>query len=152
MKVTLATVATAEYEEFFAMLVAYHRELDQYENSEVDPVSPEDKGRASLDDIQTREFLWIIVNEERAGLIIASTLPDWPDATRLVASIIEFYVLPEHRRQGVGRAAIEALLSDHSQRGTALVEASILYLNEPARAFWCALGFDFRSVLTARKP
>jgi hypothetical protein len=47
---------------------------------------------------------------------------------------------------------VEALLAEHRRRGTALVEAGILSGNQPARAFWAALGFELRSLQTARRP
>jgi GNAT superfamily N-acetyltransferase len=83
---------------------------------------------------------------------VVRVFPDFPDDSRDVASIAEFTVLPAYRRRGVGRAAIEALLVAHRERGAFEVEAGILDGNAPAKAFWAALGFDVRSIVTARRP
>ena len=152
MRVTLTPVVETEYEDFFALLEPYHRELDGYEAPTADTTSAQDYRRATLADMHGRELLWFAVDGERAGLAIVLTLPDWPDGTRQVATILEFYVAPEQRRRGVGRAAVEALLAEHRGRGTALVEAGILSGNQPAQAFWAELGFQVRSLQTARRP
>ncbi len=152
MRVTLAATAEAEYEDFFALLEPYHSELDRYEQPGAGATSARDYRRATLADMRGRELLWITVDGERVGLAIVRTLPDWPDETQQVATVIEFYIVPEQRRRGVGRAAVEELLAEHRRRGTALVEAGILSDNQPARAFWAELGFEVRSVQTARKP
>jgi len=90
--------------------------------------------------------------DSRRRFAVVRTNADWPNDERAIASITEFYVLPEQRRRGVGRAAIEALLAEHRRRGTALVEAAILALNEPAREFWAGLGFEVEFLQTSRKP
>ena len=152
VNVTLAPVPQSEHDDFFAMAEAYFRELDRYDPMVADRGGIEGFRRATLDDAEGRELLWVLADGERAGLAVVRTLPDWPDETRTVASIAEFTVLPAHRRSGVGRAAVEALLAAHRRRGTALVEAEILRDNEPAKAFWAALGFEVQSIRTVRRP
>ena len=152
MNVTLAPLAGDERDQFFAMFERYHRELDRYDPMGPDPNTVDDYRRATLADMEGRELLWIVGGGEHAGLAEVRTLPDWPDNTRQIASILEFYVAPERRRRGVGRAAVKALLAEHRRRGTALVEAAILRDNEPAKAFWASLGFEVQSLQTARRP
>lgn len=152
MSVSLAAVAEREHDDFFAMFERYSLELAPY-----DPFGPEafdlpQYRRAVLADMEGRELLWIVEGGERAGFAMVRTSPDWPDASRSIASIVEFYVLPERRRAGAGRAAVEALLAEHRRRGTALVEAAVLRDNEGAKAFWAALGFDVQFLQTARRP
>ena len=95
---------------------------------------------------------WIVADGQRAGFIVVRTLLDWPDETRHIASIAEFYVLPRFRRAGVGTDAVEALLAEHRRRGTDEVEADILRDNEPARAFWARMGFEVQLYQTSRRP
>ena len=152
MNVTLAPVPSAQHDDFFAMAEAYLRELEPYDPMGADLGGIEAFRRATLDDAEGRELLWVLADGERAGLAVVRTLPDWPDESRTVASIAEFYVLPAHRGGGIGRAAVEALLAAHRRRGTALVEAEILRDNEPAQAFWAALGFEVQSIRTVRRP
>ncbi|MCK9487499.1 MAG: GNAT family N-acetyltransferase [Dehalococcoidia bacterium] len=149
--VALVPVPAEEYDEFFAMLATYHAELDTYDPHAED-WDAEVHRRAVLDDMEGREVSWVLADGERAGLLMVRVLPDWPDESREVASIAEFYVAPPFRRRGVGREAIVALLADHRARGTFEVEAGILALNEPARAFWASLGFEVRNIVTARRP
>jgi ribosomal protein S18 acetylase RimI-like enzyme len=152
-RIALVPVQPSEYDDFFAMFEVYHRELDPYDPSPwEDPHGVEEYRHATLTDMEGRELLWITSDGARAGFCVVRTNPDWPDASRDVAEIAEFYVVPECRRAGVGRAAVEALMAEHRRRGTHLVEAGILVRNEPARAFWASVGFEVVSLWTARKP
>lgn len=153
MKVRLVPVGEDQYDEFFAMMRPYMRELDAF-----DPLGPESdadfaqRRRRTLDDMDDRELLWIVADDERAGLMQVRTDERWLDPTQEVAQISEFYVLPAFRRRGVGSAAVEALLEEHRGRGTVEVQADILRDNAPARAFWARLGFETMMYLTARRP
>lgn len=149
--VSLTPVPVEEHDEFFDMLATYHTELDQYDPYATD-WDPEVHRRAILDDMDGREIAWILADGDRAGFLMVRLLPDWPDETREIASIAEFYVAPLFRRRGIGRAAIETLLAEHRALGTFEVEAGILVRNEPALAFWASLGFEARNVVTARRP
>lgn len=156
MAVTLAPIPPDERDDFFAMLATYQAELDQYDAHSA-AWDPEVHRRAieedlALPDSGGREISWVLVDGERAGFLMVRVLPDWPDESRDVASVAEFYIAPRFRRRGAGRAAIEALLADHRERGTFEVEAGILARNEPALAFWEAMGFEVRNVVTARRP
>lgn len=151
--VTLEQVARRDTAAFFAMVREYHRELDTYDPATIE--RPWDHARyeaAVRADMEGRDLLWILDGDERAGFAMLRTLPDWPDETRTVATIVEFYVAPSFRRRGIGTAAVEALLAEQRRRGTDEVEAGILRDNAPALAFWERLGFTVRFVQTARRP
>ncbi len=152
MDVRLAPIEEREYDDFFALMEVYQRELDPFDPAADDPWDSERHRAAVLDDMDGRELWWIEADGTRAGFVMVRLVDDWPQEERQIASIAEFYVLPEHRRRGVGTAAIHAVLADHRERGTYEVEASILPGNEAARAFWAALGFEVRSIITARRP
>ncbi|MSQ31127.1 MAG: GNAT family N-acetyltransferase [Dehalococcoidia bacterium] len=153
MTVTIAPVEARDLDAFFAMLRAYMAELDRYDPETADAPFDVDRYRDAMQqDTEGREFLWILEDGARAGLAIVRTLPDFPDDTRTVASIGEFYVTPAHRRRGVGTAAVEALLAEHRRRGTDEVGAGILAGNAPALAFWARLGFATRTIYTSRRP
>ena len=153
MAVTIVAVEARDLDTYFAMLRDYMAELDRYDPGAADAPFDFDGYRdAMLLDMERREFLWILDDGARAGLAIVRALPDFPDDTRTVASIGEFYVAPGARRRGVGTAAVEALLAEHRRRGTDEVEAGILAGNAPALAFWARLGFITRTVHTSRRP
>jgi ribosomal protein S18 acetylase RimI-like enzyme len=151
LTVTLEPVDATSREAFFALARDYHAELDAFE-VDARPWDFERWRAATLDDMEGRELLWIVRDGRRAGFALTRTLPDWPDESRMVCTIAEFYVVPAERRRGTGRAAVLALLAEHRRRGTSEVEAGILHRNAPALAFWEALGFRPHSVITTRRP
>ena len=61
-------------------------------------------------------------------------------AAGLFASIEDLYVRPEARRQGVGRALLEAAGRLCASRGVSYVEAQVE--DEVAAAFYSALGYE----------
>ena len=153
MTVTLEPVLFLDYDPFFDMLREYMAEMDRYDPSTQHTSFDVDLYiEAMLEDMDGREFIWILQDGQRAGMAIVRTLPDFPDDQRMVATIGEFYVLPAFRRQGVGSAAVDAILADHRERGTYEVEAGILRDNFLARAFWARMGFELRFYQTARRP
>jgi ribosomal protein S18 acetylase RimI-like enzyme len=150
--VALVAIAEADYDDFFAMLEVYDRELQAYETVEPNhEVEFATYRQAILDDMEGRELLWIMRGDDRAGFVMTRTSEDWPEGDPIM-SISEFYVVPHRRRNGVGRAAVERLLADHRDRGTFLVQASIMRENKAARDFWATLGFDVQFLQTSRKP
>jgi GNAT superfamily N-acetyltransferase len=153
MTVTLEPVVFLDYDPFFDMLREYMAEMDHYDPSTQHTSFDVDLYiEAMLEDMDGREFIWILQDGQRAGMAIVRYLPDFPDDQRMVATIGEFYVLPAFRRQGVGSAAVDAILADHRERGTYEVEAGILRDNFLARAFWARMGFELRFYQTARRP
>ena len=153
MTTRVEAVAIADYDAFFERLRAYMAEIDRYDPATADaPYDVERYIAAMREDMEGRDFLWILEDGARAGFAIVRTLPDFPDDRRTVATITEFTVWPAYRRRGIGAAAVRAILDDHRARGTFEVEAGILRDNEPARAFWARLGFELRFYQTARRP
>ncbi len=56
-------------------------------------------------------------------------------------SIAEFSVLPERRRDGIGRSIVEELAAKASAAGATHLEAKVHPDNGSALAFWLAAGF-----------
>jgi ribosomal protein S18 acetylase RimI-like enzyme len=56
-------------------------------------------------------------------------------------SIAEFSVVPEARRSGAGRAAVDALAALARAAGAAHLEAKVHLDNRQALPFWLAVGF-----------
>ncbi len=150
--VELRAVAPGEREAFFAMLADYLAELDAYELS-WDPAPPVEAYRDALDaDPDGQQVEWMIAGGQRVGFLITRVVPDWPDEQREIGEVIECYVEPAQRLDGVGRAAVEVWLARMRAQGVSAVEASVLWANTPARRFWERLGFERRSVQTLRRP
>ncbi|MBP1843506.1 putative acetyltransferase [Rhizobium petrolearium] len=69
-------------------------------------------------------------DSECIGLAFVNT---WsPSGQGTDFSIAEFYIVPDARRHGAGRAAATAVLRAHP----GLWELSVMALNTPAQAFW----------------
>ena len=150
--VELRAVAPGERETFLAMLADYLAELDAYELP-WDPAPPVEAYRAALDaDPEGQQIEWLVAGGDRVGFLITRVVPDWPEDAREVGEVIECYVEPGQRSRGVGRAAVEIWLERMREYGVASVEASVLWLNTPARRFWERLGFETRAVQTVRRP
>jgi len=149
VKVTLAAVVPADFDVFYARFDSYRRELDAFDACGPDTLPLARYREAHAEDGCDR--WWLLANGERSGLAIVRVVADWPDDRRQVAEILDLGVDGIARRRGVGRAAVEALRAHY--RGTvATVEASILAGNDPALAFWAALGFLPRAIQTSREP
>jgi predicted acetyltransferase len=56
--------------------------------------------------------------------------------------IAEFSVLPDRRRGGVGRAAVDAVAARARAEGVAYLEAKVHPNNREALPFWLAAGFS----------
>jgi GNAT superfamily N-acetyltransferase len=54
----------------------------------------------------------------------------------------DLFVLPEYRRQGIGRAILTKLAQIAVERGCGRLEWSVLDWNEPAQAFYRRMGAD----------
>jgi predicted acetyltransferase len=57
-------------------------------------------------------------------------------------SVAEFSVLPDRRRGGVGRVAVDALAARARSDGAAYLEAKVHPDNREALPFWLAVGFS----------
>ncbi len=141
--VELVPVADDELQALFALFADYWAELD-----EADPLTPLPYGvleycDALLDDREGRELLWLVARGARAGFALTRLDEDWPH-NALVAEVTEFYVLPQFRRGGVGRAAVTALAERCRALGATRLEADVLSGNDAARAFWRACGLATR--------
>lgn len=60
----------------------------------------------------------------------------------VVAEIDVLVVKSSYRRLGIGKRLVEAALEWASLAGASRTELGVHHFNEPARAFWTALGFE----------
>ena len=58
------------------------------------------------------------------------------------AEIVDIGILPELRRQGLGRTLLEACLAAAATRGARRMLLEVAVDNRPARALYAAAGFD----------
>lgn len=62
------------------------------------------------------------------------------------ATLISMWVAPSHRRKGVGRALVEAVLEWAAGRGAGTVRLMVTSENHAARRFYESLGFNLSGV------
>lgn len=63
----------------------------------------------------------------------------------------QFYVLPEYRKQGLGRAAIGMLMVGYFPPGSSII-LDVLANNPVGIAFWHSLGFKDYALTLERRP
>jgi len=64
-------------------------------------------------------------------------MPEWQRA----GYITQFYVVPEHRRQGVGQLMFDAILQWLASRGVSDVQLNVMEDNTLGNRFWRRHGF-----------
>ncbi|GGX38689.1 GNAT family N-acetyltransferase [Saccharospirillum salsuginis] len=114
----------------------------------------------ALDDAIRRLSKWLAneyschvyrVNGQIAGYVLyRSTDPDTEDHSDAVY-IRHFYIVPEFRGHGLGKAAF-ALLTEEVLPSETCITLEALVANPSGRAFWKALGFQEYSIRYERKP
>jgi len=60
---------------------------------------------------------------------------------RWEGAILDFYILPEHRRGGLGRKMLEEAIKEMKARGAQIITAEFPAQNKIASSFYDALGF-----------
>ncbi|HWQ15546.1 MAG TPA: GNAT family N-acetyltransferase [Roseiflexaceae bacterium] len=86
---------------------------------------------------------------ELAGYALYRVRHDEYDPQRPEVDIRQFFVLPERRGRGVGRAAFERMAAAHFPPGARLV-LEVLASNPAGRAFWGRLGFTVYATTLTR--
>lgn len=148
----LVPVDEDEVEELFTMFNAYWNELESYEPVAAEIMADANRRAEMVEGAEDQEWLWIELDGEHVGFMMLQTLYDEPLVGLRTQEVRDLYVEPFHRRKGLARAAVDALLVREREHGSSLVEANVLRDNAPALAFWESLGFAVRSHRTARRP
>ncbi len=92
--------------------------------------------RSIASELENQLSLWLV--EEREGVVVgyvgSQSVPPEADVMNVAVS-------PAYRRQGIGRALMEALISELSARGMESLTLEVRASNEAAIALYEALGF-----------
>jgi GNAT superfamily N-acetyltransferase len=112
------------------------------------------ENQMTLPELATRMKRWLnseyrgVLFEHRGGVVAYALYrsdPGW-------VYLRQFFVHRDYRRQGIGRAAIQILLSKLFPPD-ARVTVDVLYHNHPAHDFWRAVGFrDHAVTLEMNRP
>ncbi len=125
-------------EEFRRTMWRYWRELGVDPN----PVwATRYLGRIDEEQGVDRFTFWASTGGERCGFAMVRLQPDWLLPERIVGYIAEFYVIPTHRRRGVGRVLADRMVAFARGRGADDVELDVLPTNRRGMQFWQAVGF-----------
>ncbi|HLZ70328.1 MAG TPA: GNAT family N-acetyltransferase [Dehalococcoidia bacterium] len=132
-------VASEEFEEFLDWFARYWQELETF-NDFPDPFSRE-QYRRLLHEPGGRHFWWAERAGRRIGFCVFIVGPHWYRQDITDGYVDEFYIVPEARRDGAGRALAEAMLAEFRRHGVREIRLSVLRRNSRAAAFWSSLGF-----------
>lgn len=84
----------------------------------------------------------LLVARERTAILGVALCVYQPSAELgRVLVVHDFYVVPEHRRKGIGRALAQKILDEAKALRIDRIDLEILPKNAEAAAFWKALGF-----------
>lgn len=86
---------------------------------------------------------WVaLVDREPVGFVsIAAHGSPIPGSQRLTGTILNLYVVPPMRRQGVGRVLAQHAIGCLAALGAESVDLQFLIQNQAAARFWASLGF-----------
>ena len=102
---------------------------------------PEDFARALREAVEAGDLEVLAARAEgRAVGVAVVSYRLGVSVAGLFASIEDLYVRPDARRQGAGRALLEAVEGRCASRGVSYVEAQVE--DEGAAAFYAALGYE----------
>ncbi len=102
---------------------------------------PEDFARALREAVEAGDLEVLAARAEgRAVGVAVVSYRLGVSVAGLFASIEDLYVRPDARRQGAGRALLEAVEERCASRGVSYVEAQVE--DEGAAAFYAALGYE----------
>jgi GNAT superfamily N-acetyltransferase len=101
------------------------------------------RNRMSVDELAVRMAEWLdgeyqAVLFEDSGESVGYALYRWEPEHVFLR---QFFVRPEHRRRGVGRAAV-AWLREHAWKEASRIRLDVLVGNAVGIAFWRAVGFE----------
>ena len=137
---TIDPTATADLADAAAIITAYWREV-------LGPDEPEYPAtaivheylRPTRDDIDGRALL---ARDDRTGRAVGVAVTDMRtgQGNEHLTYVPELYVLPDHRRQGVGRRLLDEVVSISRAAGRTLVMGAHPGSSEAGRAFAAAVG------------
>lgn len=85
-------------------------------------------------------YWWAVLQDEKIGFSTIEVSKDWSSNT--AAFIDDFYIEPQHRRKGLGREFVNALLEWLQGKNVYRIDLYVRTDNPRALEFWKSMGFD----------
>ena len=125
-------------------LISHHRSLEPrlYQTEIHAPASYRAFVRRKLDD---RDGMVLVADRdgEILGYLLGGVGQRAPVyVVRSVGMIFDLMVMPDLRRQGVGRRLVETARTEFGRLGIHDIQVNFAPMNGEATAFWAALGFE----------
>jgi ribosomal protein S18 acetylase RimI-like enzyme len=94
------------------------------------------------------EYLTLVARNDRrcSGYVIGSAVNKYSYRNGTTGELENIYILPDVRRNGIGRALVEHLLVWFKTKGIKRVTVSAYSRNDAAIAFYDSIGFSLASV------
>lgn len=139
-----------EHETFLDWFERYWDELDGF-NDYPDPFSRAEYRRL-LREPGDHHFWWAERDGRPAGFCVFTIGQHWYRRDLIDGYVDEFYIAPDERRGGAGRALAQAMLAEFRRRQVREIHLSVLMRNTRAAAFWSSLGFAPMMTKMALRP
>jgi len=138
MEISLEPVDRMDKAAFRKMTTAYWREIMPHSPVVQDANEGEKyfTNRFSWDGKNGQPY-WVLANGEQVGFLMFRFLYDGN-----VAQVHDFFILKEHRREGIGSQAARELLSLLWDKGILQIDLNVRVDNPIALKFWRAQGFE----------
>ncbi len=135
MAVTVERATTADRESIEALIEAAHK-------SEGMPPRKDRITYAVEQQLKQRFPGLLLVARERTTILGVALCVYQPSAELgRIFVVQDFYVVPDHRRKGVGRALVQRILDEAKALRVDRIDLEILPKNAIGATFWKALGF-----------
>lgn len=143
-------VEAREHEVFLDWFERYWEEHDRL-NDYPDPYSRAEYRRL-LENPGDHRFWWAERNGAPIGFCVFTIGPHWYRQDLTDGYVDEFYIAPEERRGGAGRALAGQMLAEIRRHNVREIHLSVLIRNTRATAFWASLGFAPMTTKMALRP
>ncbi len=100
---------------------------------------------------KARHIWWAMEGGRKIGFAVATLQRGMVDG-RAQATIAEFYIYPEHRREGWGRRLSTAVIEFLKSQGAGDVYAAVVAGNVRGLRFWEACGFQIARYALVYRP
>ncbi len=139
MSLTIRPVTASDWPTFAQIYPAYIAELPT-ESGDTDDMMPWLRSQFDLA-LQGQRYIWFAYDGERlVGSTMFAVFENFPGSSNKFGILMDFYIVPQARRQGWGQELARAAFAKMRAEGADNVELNVLLENHRGLAFWESLG------------